>query len=178
MCGIFPYIYHKNQLNVNVGKYTIVPWYGPWYVAPVLHIRVLEVSDIIIIRITQWNEAGGRSWTWTWTTGPPPQRHNVQKSGKISHYLQVFIYPRWLFGISSINSNMTMENSSHEDVSPIFQHGDFPPIAVLGFQGPGCTFFCETTGKDMERLDLFFDLLRLSFHTVFIQGRSPTSWAL
>ena len=109
---------------------------------------------------------------------PPPQRHNVQKSGKISHYLQVFIYPRWLFGISSINSNMTMENSSHEDVSPIFQHGDFPPIAVLGFQGPGCTFFCETTGKDMERLDLFFDLLRLSFHTVFIQGRSPTSWAL
>ena len=97
---------------------------------------------------------------------PPPKGTTCRNPRKLTSwygkypiiYKFLYIPGGWPWDFWTINSSMTRENSSHEDVSPIFQHGDFPPIAMLGFQGPGCTFFCETTGKDMERLDLFFSL--------------------
>ena len=56
-----------------------------------------------------------------------------------------------------------MENSSHEDVSPIFQHGDFPPIAMLGFQGGRTCFF--STGKHIKTVFFLFPMFIL-FYTL------------
>ena len=47
MDGIFTYIYHKNQLNV--GKYTIYGWYGPWCDSDSSQTK-LCVPDIMIPR--------------------------------------------------------------------------------------------------------------------------------
>ena len=49
-----------------------------------------------------------------------------------------------------------MENSSHEDVSSFLQHGDFPPIAMLGFQGGRTCFF--STGKHIKTVFSFSDV--------------------
>ena len=45
---------------VNVGKYTIVPWYGPWYVAP---LRSRTLSSFASPSGTK--QAAESPWTWT-----------------------------------------------------------------------------------------------------------------
>ena len=69
--------------------------------------RLLEVGwkHLAVLKLPQWPQ-----W-WYWWEGGPTQ--NIQLTEEIlhhligswSHYLQGFIHPRWLFGISSMNSS-------------------------------------------------------------------------
>ena len=65
-----------------------------------------RVSDLFVVQ--QGNTVDGRN--------PAPV-----EVGSLSHYLQGFIHPRWLFWISSINSSVKSCKADHLHSSP-FKH--------------------------------------------------------
>ena len=95
----------------------------------------------------------------------------VQKSGdspvwygKISQYVQVFLHPRWLFGTSSIDTNVwqfqTWMASKFDCLIPLLRIPDYKYLVQRGiFLGFQAKFHCFTNTEVDWCVDLLFCVL-------------------
>ena len=54
------------------------------------------------------------------STGDGKNPATVEVGSKKSHYLQGFVYPRWLFGISSVNSSNLLHDPNNHGTTTLF----------------------------------------------------------
>ncbi len=85
------------------------PWYGKNSETP----KLLNVFSEFFIRKKLSALLGCLKLVWNTVDGSEIRRSPVEV-GSLSNYLQGFIHPKWLFGISSINSTTTWGVSSRQ----------------------------------------------------------------